>query len=344
MRPHCRKAFLLCLFLLGLPSILLAQTDDASLIARIQRAALQSALDSDSAQPFHLKLAIHLEAQHGRPAEDGTVELWWSSPKSHRTAYDFPSYKATFLETPDGHFESPTAKPVPYFVQYMLDQVLHPIPLNITADTQKPGFQKRSFGKINLDCISVTPIPKKPANFSPLPVTYCFDPASPTLRLILDHSSQDSVRRVVGNFRSLSVPIDLDYTFAGKSVVQAHVEKLSGQISPYPETSDIASLLALPAMPAQVPASVVAGSIVTKVPPSYPVTAMRNRIAGSVLLHAIIGVDGKIKNLELIGSPDDSLTDASIDAVRQWVYKPYLLNGVPTEVDSTITVNFAFGR
>lgn len=60
-------------------------------------------------------------------------------------------------------------------------------------------------------------------------------------------------------------------------------------------------------------------------------------------MHAIIGRDGHIRSLRLISAADPSLAVSAIAAVRRWTYQPYVLNGTPTEVDTTITVNFTFG-
>jgi protein TonB len=61
-----------------------------------------------------------------------------------------------------------------------------------------------------------------------------------------------------------------------------------------------------------------------------------------VVLHAIIGKNGTIQNLTVISGPA-MLQSAALDAVKQWRYKPYVLNGDPTEVDTTVTVNFNLG-
>jgi protein TonB len=74
----------------------------------------------------------------------------------------------------------------------------------------------------------------------------------------------------------------------------------------------------------------------------YPPIAKQAHVQGAVVLHAIIGKDGRIKNLSVI-SGNAMLTQAAVDAVQNWKYKPYLLNGEPTEVDTTVTVNFSFG-
>ena len=86
---------------------------------------------------------------------------------------------------------------------------------------------------------------------------------------------------------------------------------------------------------------VIAGSRVKFVQPMYPLKAKVDHKAGAVLLHAIINRDGSIGELIPIAVSDPVFTDAAIDAVRQWKYSPYLLNGEPTEVDTTITINFS---
>jgi TonB family protein len=83
----------------------------------------------------------------------------------------------------------------------------------------------------------------------------------------------------------------------------------------------------------------MAGQILNKVQPIYPADARASHISGSVVLHAIIGKDGHVAKLEAISGPEE-LRGAAMDAVNQWTYKPYLLNGEPTEVDTTIVINF----
>lgn len=94
--------------------------------------------------------------------------------------------------------------------------------------------------------------------------------------------------------------------------------------------------------PVSVSGGVMASQILTKVTPVYPPDAKAAHISGTVLLHAIIAKDGAIASLQLISGPPE-LTKSAWDAVKQWVYKPYLLNGEPTEVDTTITVTYSFG-
>ena len=86
-----------------------------------------------------------------------------------------------------------------------------------------------------------------------------------------------------------------------------------------------------------------ANNIVTKVTPLYPPMAKQARIQGTVRFNALIGRDGTVQNLQLVtGHP--LLVAASQEAVRQWVYRPTLLNGEPAEVATVIDVNFTLSE
>jgi periplasmic protein TonB len=88
--------------------------------------------------------------------------------------------------------------------------------------------------------------------------------------------------------------------------------------------------------------NVTAASLINQTRPVYPPLARQARIQGSVVLHAIIDKDGKVAQLEVV-SGHPLLVQAALDAVKQWRYKPTLLNGDPVEVDTTITVTFTMG-
>jgi protein TonB len=84
---------------------------------------------------------------------------------------------------------------------------------------------------------------------------------------------------------------------------------------------------------------VSAGLLVRRVNPTYPPLARQARISGQVVLRAVIAKDGSIENLTLV-SGHPMLAPAAIEAVKQWKYRPYLLNGEPVEVDTEVLVNF----
>ncbi|HVG26273.1 MAG TPA: M56 family metallopeptidase [Acidobacteriaceae bacterium] len=93
----------------------------------------------------------------------------------------------------------------------------------------------------------------------------------------------------------------------------------------------------------RVSGGVMAGQILNRVNPVYPESAKAAGISGTVVLDATIGFDGTIQALQIVSGPDE-LAAAAVEAVRQWTYKPYVLNGQPVEVQTTITVNFSLGQ
>jgi len=112
--------------------------------------------------------------------------------------------------------------------------------------------------------------------------------------------------------------------------------------------SVISSTSSLAAVPRFVPATptririsqgVTRGLLIHREEPIYPALARAARVQGDVVLSAIIDTNGQIQNLQLV-SGHPMLVPAALAAVRQWRYKPYLLNGQPVEVETTITVIF----
>lgn len=99
--------------------------------------------------------------------------------------------------------------------------------------------------------------------------------------------------------------------------------------------------LAISAAPKRIRISqgVTKGLLIQKIEPNYPPIARAARVQGQVVLAAIISRSGEIQNLVLV-SGHPMLTPAAIEAVKQWRYRPFLLNGEPVEVETTMTVTF----
>jgi TonB family protein len=98
---------------------------------------------------------------------------------------------------------------------------------------------------------------------------------------------------------------------------------------------------AAPGVPARIKVSgnVQSAMIVNKVPPVYPPLAKAAGVSGVVRLSAVLGKDGAVQELHVLEGPP-VLIPAAVDAVKQWVYRPTLLNGQPVEVETTIDINF----
>jgi TonB family protein len=95
----------------------------------------------------------------------------------------------------------------------------------------------------------------------------------------------------------------------------------------------------LPEFGSPVSHGVSEGVLIHKVQPVYPTQGLPMRLEGAVVLQAVIAEDGKVKDLKVI-SGHPTLAQAAMDAVRQWRYRPYQLNGKPVAMQTQITINF----
>jgi len=118
-----------------------------------------------------------------------------------------------------------------------------------------------------------------------------------------------------------------------------------GSRSVIPGTRDVVSIATPPAPAPSRPMQVshwAEGNLIYRVQPNYPPLARQARIQGTVELRAIISKMGTIENLNVV-SGHALLVTSAVEAVKQWRYRPYLLNGEPIEVETEITVNFILG-
>jgi protein TonB len=122
-----------------------------------------------------------------------------------------------------------------------------------------------------------------------------------------------------------------------------------GVLSEAPPTATSAPVITAK-VPEQVPvkrmriaAKVAEANLIHDVAPHYPPEAGRARIEGTVVLMAVIGKDGSVQDVQ-VESGLPMLAQAAMEAVKQWRYRPYLLNGELVEVDSRITINFTLSR
>ena len=136
---------------------------------------------------------------------------------------------------------------------------------------------------------------------------------------------------MIGCAQKLLLLVCLTLAVSGPSVGQSQ-----DQSSPPPAQTQAESDLP---KHVRVSSGVTAGLLIKKVVPKYPKQARKKHIEGVVVMAAKISKNGDIVDLSVI-SGDPLLTQAATDAVKQWKYRPYLLQGQPVEVETQIQVNF----
>jgi protein TonB len=200
-----------------------------------------------------------------------------------------------------------------------------------------PLLHPEALPKTTLAAMLVAPAPPPP----PPPVQVAVQPAAPAAaqqshiavltapRIIPDVIREDSgppSTPPIGSMPAASTPGD---AWPGPNISTA--------ITPRPVV-----VVSRPAERVRVSTGVAAGNLISQTQPVYPAIARAAGITGVVVLRAIISKTGTIENLTVQSGPV-LLRQAALEGVRNWRYKPFLLNGDPTDVDTTITVNFTSG-
>lgn len=115
---------------------------------------------------------------------------------------------------------------------------------------------------------------------------------------------------------------------------------VSDNPTPPPKADPTPTPAPTPTKPQKISSGVMEASLIHRIEPPYPPIARIAHVQGDVTFQAFISKQGMIENLRPIGAVHPILLQAALDAVKQWRYRPTLLNGEPIEVETTITIRF----
>ena len=314
--------------------------DQAPLRERLEQATERTSLDTPGTHPWHMRLSVTRSTPDGAITAQDTVEEWWAAPTMWRMISSTPAGEVTELRNNEGFFRTKDSKASDPLLRMLVRQVVHPMPPTQEVEMAQLELRTRPAGNQQLDCVTLGR-PATPGSNFPFGVwpTYCFEPGQANLRTVSFSPQTGVIRAVMGHFQNRSVPMELRYEQAGQITTQAKLEELKtdtptpdefaqeGALERVPETINLGSTL-------------VAGRKIKGSSPIYPGGAKASHITGSVLLSVVIGKDGKLHSIVPLYSPSPLLTGSSINAVKTWEYQPYVLNGEPTEVETTITISY----
>jgi protein TonB len=232
----------------------------------------------------------------------------------------------------------PSAKSWTFFVSVSAEllAVSLAILIPLARTDHLPGFHWKP---VSLGSPSKPPEPAPIVSHSVGPATYAGSPR----RIFIPRASDASLNshRAGTEFVSIDPPgaIGLNEPSRSQGIVLDQVMTLPANTRPPHPTV----VTAAPSGPIPVSQGVQMAKLVRKVIPEYPVLAKTARVSGVVHLLGVIAKDGSIQNLQVI-SGHPLLARAALDAVKQWIFQPTLLNGQPVEVIAPIDVNFTLGQ
>jgi len=289
-------------------------------------------------QPWHLKATFTVLDDQGKTTDQGTFEEFWAGPTKDKQVYSTPTFSQTDYRTPDGLFRSATTGFPPSIAVDARREFISPMPTPADVAHQTYELENRDAGPTKLSCLKISGLPANPG------LSYCLARDEPFLRLnILGFASLQVLHNRILSFNGHYIAGDLDFIRSSKHIGTAHLETLEslGPIdealfAPSPDAKLVPRRI-------QISAGVAVGLLESRKAPAYPPSALAARISGTVVLETLIDVDGAIKELHVIQGPPE-LQQAALDAVRTWRYRPYILNGEPVEVRTTINVVFTLNH
>jgi len=298
---------------------------------RYQHILRASTLEWLFSEPFVLKVDYELYDLDGKLVEKGTAEESWTQEEVKTIRIQSPSLSEGSAP-PSDEYKTHTRES--YLVHQALDDIARPFPSAIhDKDFAMEAFHEEVNGA-QLSCFALAPGGNRTASTP----TYCTDVDN---RVIAMTGPQFVVERTdFRKSREHEVPMDVSVSYEGKKALIAHVTELDA----LPFHPAAGSGTKVYSDPARIPGGVIAGRILKKKNPDYPKQARKQHLSGTVILIAIITKQGTITALDVLASPDPLFSKSAQDAVKTWTYQPYLLKGEPTEVDTTILVNYNLGR
>jgi TonB family protein len=301
-------------------------------------------------KPWHLKAAYQIYDQDGNPGEEGTWEYWWASPDLYRNTWTRGALVESQWHMPVGNRAEVSSGTLHLFETSFPAELFTPLP-DLAKIAAPPAWLERfdlPSGKAKVPCVRALTrqILPQPGGIPRDEVlnTWCFDPKVPIVLFKSEASNGRS--ETYGNFarfQDRTLPRTFLESVNGRKLLSASIDML-GSLDPAdpaltpPTDARTQSILQM-----QVPSGIMLGNRIKAPNPEYPLKAKLAHLAGTVIIEAQIGKDGKIKDIEVVSTPGPLLTDSAVKAVSQWEYRPYQLNGQPIDVRTTINVTYALG-
>jgi TonB family protein len=298
-------------------------------------------LDGDGNTPFHVKIAFQLDDLQGKPGEAGTVEEWWASPTSWRIAIDAPSMPKKGSMSKDASADVVREGTLVY---RLVAIAVHPVPKQASGAGESIKQEIRTTGKTKLNCEKLLPS-KAPVETPSFPAL-CVEPGTDELRFISQNDGTETVaRNSVANFRNVYVALNVEMSLLGHNAISGKIVELKSMDAaeqeaelPKPKVAATESASAKNEAPPK--QGVTAGKRTYFVQALYPIAGKAAHMSGEVILLATIQKDGSLSGVVPLATSDTVFDDAAVEAVRQWKYSPYLLNGQPVQVRTVVNVTF----
>jgi TonB family protein len=292
-------------------------------------------------QPWHLKASYEVFDENGKSIDKGAFEEWWVSEKKYKLGYQGAEFSQEEYGTDHGMLHSGQKDWPSGPLSFLRRTIEQPIPSKEDLDDWGQLNLERKFGTAQLPCTALSYHGGK--EVSERSASFCFEP---TKAILLYSNSSDRINQTTFAhfflFQDRYVARDRRLLFLGNPALSIHVDTLE-TLNPPDQANVSPPGNALPVARRVELSSVESDHYLMKeVMPEYPVAAKMQGVQGRVILAFTISRDGRVTEVRVLAGPQ-LLQKAAEDAVRQWLFKPYLLGGEAVEVETEAQVIFNLG-
>jgi hypothetical protein len=306
-----------------------SSVDSRDLANWISREETLNGLNSADLRPWHLVVRYDQFDRDGDNAHSGIYEEYWASPTKYKRIYKSDDFNQTDFGTDKGLFREGDQQWANAPQSQVREEVIDPFFYAATLTGFSVRSVDRTFSGYPLQCFLLEKGSSGPSD----PTQYCFEPGGSALRYDRGFGWYQTVYNNLMAFQGRNLARDVEVTDAGKPYLKLHVET----IELIPQVDEAAFAPSSGALPIGDRISGVNPTLIHSValnlpdslpPGSYTVTA-----------EMLIGKDGHVVSVRTISGPPPA-RKACEDAIRQWIFRPYLVMGKPVEVEQKTECSF----
>ena len=307
--------------------------------AILDAAAKINGLVGAGPRPWHLKVSYQTFDTKGHSQDSGTYEEFWISDKKYKRSYESSNFSQTDFATDHGLYRSGNQNWPGLLEMMVRTELIEPMPTAMNLHGLELGKNRRSLGKVKLQCVTL-----KSETIFPTSDVYCFQQDEPILRFASSMGgSNDIVFNDIVVFEGHWLAREVRVIDKSHPHLFLHVDKIEGlttvndsDFNPPPDAVRISGGAIA------VSEETMKSLVLRQAPPHYPENAKASRVEGTVVMQITVGKDGHVSDVRAISGPE-ALRKAAIDAARKWEFRPFLVLGDPTEVESKLRIIFSLG-
>ena len=351
MKVRCHSLLPLAFLAIAVAPFARAE-DTGALQSQLKKAADLSTPNDAALKPWHAKLSIQLYDLKGNPAGTGTAEEWWMAPNNEKRVFAFPSYQGTEIITSDGIYRSANLVSEPMLVATVLNQFINPMAAEDKTSGFKPTGRTLQLAGVTLPCVmlakSNSRVANQPIGFYP---SWCTEPGKDALRVFVDDGGIATIRNGISSFQGKDIPVDVGVSFNGIVLANGHLEDISLEGMPTaPFAPDRDMVKALP-RPVELKGKKLESQADKRTEPDFTQSAgvrdqstrnINGALQGDIEIRLWVGEDGQIRDMLLLSYPAPGVAQTAFDALRQWTFHPYMVEG--RAVPFTGTVDFEINK